>query len=113
MKAIAIVELPDDADLTKLIAHVNIGKVRDCGYDYEPYTFRLYCPLRPLPNREKVNDGSSAEFKMLDEVWTSGFNACLDEMEGIENDEDYHIQELWRDHCINYEPTYNEEDGSL
>ncbi len=68
MKAILVVDVPNDADLTKLIANINIEKVRDCGYDYEPYTFRLYCPLRPLPQKDKYNDDNFVVFETKDEI---------------------------------------------
>ena len=71
MKAIAIVELPDDADLTKLRANVNIEKIRECGYDYEPYTFRLHCHLRLLP--EKTIDASDDYFH----GYCNGRNDCI------------------------------------
>ena len=87
MKAIIIVELPDDADLTKYRANINIEEVRDCGYDYAPYTFRLYCPLKPLPQHREmfVGDRDRREV-MLGKAYYKGWNACIDEMEGRENE---------------------------
>lgn len=40
------------------------------------------CPLRPLPQREKANEGSYGVIGMVDTAWTQGFNDCLAEITG-------------------------------
>ena len=87
MKAIIIVELPDDIDLTKCRANINIEKIKDCGYDYAPYTFRLYCPLKPLPQELDIlnlpgdpNNWSFVHYETLG--YEEGWNDCLKEITG-------------------------------
>jgi len=76
MKAILVIDIPNEVDISKLSANVEINKIKDCGYDYEPYTFQLYCSLRPMPKKIPFDEA----FKMED--YSRGYNACIDEITG-------------------------------
>ena len=75
MKAILVfTEMPKSCDECE---------VRCGGYTAKEYSEKS---IKPVPDREKTNDGSNVEFKMIDEAWTSGFNACLNEIIGGEEE---------------------------
>ena len=52
---------------------------------YEKGTKPNWCPLRPLPSYKNLNPNSSLESQLLYQ-FNQGYNTCLQEMEGEEND---------------------------
>ena len=82
-KMMLIVDVPDNVDVDILTAHVFIEKVRECGYDYEPYTSILHCTLRPFPEKREENipderSWSKKEIMAYSHGITRGFNWCLE-----------------------------------
>lgn len=92
MKAILVVDMPTSCSICPCSREGNSPSDKwKCQAVIEDSHFKWidksesipeWCPLKPMPDREKANDGSNAEFKMIDGAWTSGFNACLDEILG-------------------------------
>ena len=88
MKAIAIIDMPkrcvdcqwfDYSHYCQLNGHEMTANEFD---DISTVKRPKWCPLKPIPKREKANKGSSCEFKIIDEAWTQGFNDCLAEITG-------------------------------
>ena len=98
MKAVLVMEMPDKCLNCPLHQYIDTEEGEHdafvfCSAEHwrEPITHQPvenleerpdWCPLRLLPQKEKVNADSEGEFKTIDDAWTQGFNACLDEITG-------------------------------
>ena len=77
MKAVLVIDIPDGIF------------VEDCVINYEVQESVMQKNvsagverLRPLPQREKANEGSYGLTGVADTAWTQGFNDCLSEITG-------------------------------
>ena len=80
MKAVIVIDVPDGIDLSLVEGMLTVTS-KDVRKLFMAETYQDL-ELKPLPQKEKVNTDSSAEFKTIDEAWTQGYNACLDEITG-------------------------------
>lgn len=78
MKAVLVI----DTDEKNVGRKVNYISVQGDGYSYIVGTMGENVRLRPLPQREKANEGSHGWIGMIDNAWTQGFNDCLAEITG-------------------------------
>lgn len=85
MKAILIIDMPKsclDCCLTdnEYGDCVAVNFIKRGNYENRPE----WCPLKPLPKREPEHFTSNRE--EVHDVYFQGWNACLDEIMGGEND---------------------------
>lgn len=79
MKAIAIVELPDDAfDKGRWYLDKFVYTEKESLFD--DYANDMW-ELKPLPQK-RINK----DCLVIHEIWNEGWNACLDEIVGEQND---------------------------
>lgn len=86
MKAIMIVDMPDDADLSEFSSVLTVLKVTEKGYD-EEYSKRFYCPLKPMPQKSSFVGVKKGTIGYEDSIRADGWNACIDAILGEQDAE--------------------------
>ncbi len=88
MKAVLVIDVPDNILLDFSKANIEIKEsayLVNKGENEWKYIKPIKIEgisLRPLPQREKANEGSYGVIGMVDTAWTQGFNDCLAEITG-------------------------------
>ena len=84
-KSILVIDTPNNCE------ECNIIYLQRCGEstcDSSDWSRRpSWCPLRPLPPRKNNNESEMVGCLQMDIGYTLGWNSCLDEIVGDNNDE--------------------------
>ena len=83
MKAILVMDMPSSCDKCPLFgSHYSDmtcrGNGRSINYPYPKEVRQDWCPLKPMPEKKKVQD----VLYLHSEYFDLGYNACIDEILG-------------------------------
>jgi hypothetical protein len=80
MKAVLVIDMPNNCEECKIIHLQGHGEsICDSGdWSKRPD----WCPLKPLPQK-RINK----DCLVVHEIWNEGYNACIDEIVGDNDDE--------------------------
>lgn len=93
-KAILIMDMPERCDKCPLLLKIPqknglalcLARPTNGQEEYNPKREKSWrpdwCPLRELPEKKKILSVEEYEFGGLGKAFTSGWNACLDAIEG-------------------------------
>ena len=83
MKAILVIDMPKNCGECKL--YMNNGNNYWCkatGIDTTGFTMPVSCPLKPMPQKKKLEDLFSKQDFMLVHSSYVGYNQCIEEILG-------------------------------
>lgn len=85
-EAIAIINVPDDADIDELCITFDLERMINQDGDVETIWGGISEPLRPLPQKYKYYDLNEQPEEILANCCAEGWNDCLDAITGEKND---------------------------
>ena len=88
MKALIVIDMPDDAKLDEWFAKIQLDRMRVpisemYGVIFDKTKVLNFVPLRPMPKKRPLESGSITNtFKESTKYKHIGYNTCLDEILG-------------------------------
>lgn len=94
MKAILVIDVPDDFETKTAIAIVDVKNEKGEGVT-------AMRPLKPMPNKKEENDDGTHFSWHSNDWWSAGWNECIDYIEKPETQSNLSTDEgWWRDYML-------------